>query len=264
MAKHSYREQVAIVTGASSGIGAALARQLAARGAHLVLTGRDRNRLQGVASSCQGAISITTFPGDLIDPDTRHQLVQTTLERHHRIDVLVNNAGMTMNAAFREVDVELIRRVFEIDFFAAVDLTHRCLDALCASSGRIVVMSSITGVVGVPSRTAYAAAKHALHGLFDALRVELREDGVGVTIACPSYVDTPIRHRALVAGGTIQGHDQAAGRSMLSAEEVARRTLVAAARRRRRVYMGRETMLARWLAVVSPALLERILARSAR
>ncbi len=262
MTSRTYRNQVALVTGASSGIGAAISRQLAAAGAVVVLAGRDEARLRSVADGCSGAGGVTVIPGDLVDEGHRTTLVATTLERHRRLDVLVNNAGITMNAQFADLQLALVRRLFEIDFFAAVDLTRRLLPALCESSGRIIVMSSVTGIVGVPSRTAYSAAKHALHGLFDALRVELRPYRVGITVACPGYVDTPIRHRALVASGSEQGHDQAAARSMLSAEDVARRTLRAAARRRRRVLMGRETFLARWLSVVAPGILERVLARS--
>jgi short-subunit dehydrogenase len=264
MITEAYRDRAALVTGASSGIGAALARALAEAGARLVLTGRNEERLTEVAQSCQGLADVMTVPADLSDPLQREKLVAATLEHHQRLDVLVNNAGITMNAQFADIDIDLVRRILEIDFFSVVDLTHRLLAPLCEASGRIVVMSSVTGVVGVPSRTAYAAAKHALHGLFDALRVELRPHGVGITIACPGYVDTPIRHRALVADGSEQGRDQAAQRSMLTAEEVAHRTLRAAARRRRRALMGRETVLARWLSVLSPALLERMLARSAK
>ncbi|HHQ47303.1 MAG TPA: SDR family NAD(P)-dependent oxidoreductase, partial [Acidobacteria bacterium] len=121
-----------------------------------------------------------------------------------------------------------------------------------------------TGLVGTPTRTAYSASKHALHGFFGALRVELRESGASVTIVCPGYVATPMRTRALLADGSEQGRDQAAGRRMLTAAEVARRSLDAAWRRRRLLKLGRETHLARWLSCLAPGLLDSILDRATR
>lgn len=250
------------MTGASSGIGAALAERLGREEAGVFLTGRRTDALEEVAARC--GPDAVTMAGDLTDPDFRNRLAQAVRERLGGLDLLVNNAGISMNARFEELDPEVLRRIFEINFFAPVELTRLLLSELIASRGRIVVMSSVTGLVGTPTRTAYAASKHALHGLYDALRVELRRHGVTVTIACPGYVATPIRERAVLADGSIQGHDQAAGRKMLSADEVARRTLRAAARGRRRVLMGRETRLARLLSIAAPGLLERILEKATR
>jgi short-subunit dehydrogenase len=262
MSFEGWRDMRALVTGASSGIGAALAEALAGAGARLLLTGRNREALAEVAARCGTGASI--LAGDLTDGEFRKRLAEAVRERLGGLDLLVNNAGISMNARFEELRPEVLRRIMEINFFAPVELTRLLLPELARARGRIVVMSSITGLVGTPTRTAYAASKHALHGFFDALRVELRQRGVSVTIACPGYVATPIRERALLADGSIQGHDQVAGRKMLSAEEVARRTLRAAALRRRRILMGRETRLARLLSLAAPGLLDRILERATR
>ena len=252
----------ALVTGASSGIGAAIARELGAAGARVVLTGRNEAALARVAASSGTGASF--LAGDLTDPAFRERLTEAVREHLGGLDLLVNNAGITMNARFEELESEVLRWIMEIDFFAQVELTRLVLPELFASKGRIVVMSSVTGLVGTPTRTAYAAAKHALHGLFGALRIELRSRGVSVTIACPGYVATPIRERAVLGDGREQGVDQAAGRTMLSAEDVARRTLRAAWRRRRMVLMGMETRLARILSIAAPGVLDNILEKATR
>jgi len=202
--------------------------------------------------------------GDLTEASFRGALVARLHETLGPVDMLVNNAGISMNAPFSSLEPETMRRIFEINFFAAAGLTRLLLDDLAEHSGRILVVSSVTGLVGTPTRTAYAASKHALHGLFNALRVELQPAGVGVTIICPGYVATPIRKRALLGDGRIQGRDQAAGRRMVSPEKVAAASLRAAWKRRRLVLLGSETRLARFLSIVAPSLLDAILFRATR
>lgn len=254
----------AVVTGASSGIGAAIARELAAVGARLLLTGRDLAALDRVAASCEKAGDIETVAGDLTAAEVQEEIVARAVGAFDGLDLLVNNAGISMNARFAELDEDVLREIFEINFFAAASLTHLALPELIRSRGAIVVMSSVVGLVGTPTRSAYAASKHALHGLFDALRAELRPHGVTVTVVCPGFVATPIRERALRGDGTPQGFDDAAGRRMLSPERVARATLRAAARGRRRLLLGRETRLARVLSLLAPGLLDALLARAGR
>ena len=260
-----WQGQSAIVTGASSGIGSAIAIDLARAGAQLVLTGRRQQALEGVASRCRELGGTAhTLACDLTVPEAREELSLLARRAYGALDLLVNNAGVTMNARFSELDPQVLRTILEVNFFAAADLTRIVLPDLIARRGRILVISSVTGLVGTPTRTVYAASKHALHGLYEGLRVELRDHGVGVTIACPGYVATPMRERALLADGSLQGHDQAAGRRMLAPEEVSQRALRAAWHRKRLVKMGTETYLARALSLVAPGLLERILARATR
>jgi len=257
--------QSAVVTGASSGIGAALAKRLAAGGAAVTLTGRNAARLEAVAAACRAhGAKAATVVGDVTDGAVRESIVAAALELHGGIDLLVNNAGLTMNARFVELDPAVLRRVVEVDFFAPVELTRLALPSLRRRRGRILVVSSLTGIVAPPTRTAYAAAKHALHGFFAALRIELRDDGVRVTIACPGYVDTPMRLHAVLGDGREQGRDQASGRHMLTADEVAVASLRAAARGKRMILLGRETRMARLLSIVAPGLLDRVLAKSTR
>jgi short-subunit dehydrogenase len=260
-----WNDKTALVTGASSGIGAALARRLAAAGARTVLTGRNEARLDGIAAECRAWGAPTAIvAGDLTHAATREQAVAAAMDLGGGIDLLVQNAGVTMNSLFDELEAVVFRRIFEIDFFAVVDLTRQALPSLRERRGTILVTSSLTGLVAPPTRSAYAAAKHALHGFFGSLRIELRKDHVGVTIACPGYVSTPMRIHALLGDGREQGHDQAIGRKMVTADEVAAASLQAAERRKRVVLIGRETRLARRLSLLAPALLDRMLARSTR
>ena len=262
--KREWQGKTALVTGASSGIGAALARRLAAAGAHVVLAGRDLPRLDGVAAECRAwGGTMATVAGDITDETLRARAVAAAAELGG-IDLLVHNAGVTMNARFEELEPAVVRRILEVDFFAPVELTRLALPSLRERRGAILVISSLTGIVAPPTRSAYAAAKHALHGFFGSLRVELRKAHVGVTIACPGYVDTPMRIHALLGDGSEQGHDQAAGKRMVSADEVAGAALRGVEKRKRLVLIGRDTRLARRLSIFAPALLDRVLARSTR
>ncbi len=255
----------AIITGASSGIGAAIARELASQGASVVLGGRDLIALDRVAAACiEDGGQVEAVVGDVTAREVQERLVERAIERFGGLDLLVNNAGVSMNARFAELDEEVLREIFEVNFFAAASLTRLAIPELIASRGAILVISSLVGLVATPTRSAYAASKHALHGLFDALRIELRRHGVTVTLVCPGLVATAIRQRALGADGRQQGFDDAAGRRMLSAEAVARASLRATARGKRRLLLGAETTLARALSICCPSVLEAILARAGR
>ncbi len=241
-----------------------MARELAADGARLLLTGRNLPALDRVASACAASPDLETVAGDLTAAEVQEEIVDRAVAAFGGIDLLVNNAGVSMNAPFADLDEEVLRELFEINFFAAASLTRLALPELLKSRGAVVVISSVVGLVGTPTRSAYAASKHALHGLFDALRIELRPHGVTVTVVCPGFVATPIRERALLADGTPQGFDDAAGRRMMSAEYVARATLRAALSGRRRLLLGAETRLARLLSLLAPGLLDALLARTGR
>lgn len=260
-----FRGARAVVTGASAGIGAAVCRELACRGARILLTGRNLRELDRVAGECDAlGGDVETVAGDLTDAQVQEAIIEAAVAAWDGVDLLVNNAGISMNARFAELQDEVLREIFEVNFFASAALTRLAIPYLTRSRGRIIVLSSVTGLVGTPTRSAYAASKHALHGLFDALRVELRPAGVGVTIVCPGFVRTEIRSRALLADGQAQGFDDAKGRRQMSPERVARRSLSAAAAGKRLVLMGIETRVARLLSRWAPAALDGILARAGR
>lgn len=257
-----FRNNVVVITGASDGIGAEMARQMAAQGASLALAARNAERLQAVAEECRrlggSAIALPTDVGDEAQCAT---LVERTLAEWGRIDTLVNNAGLSMWARFDEItELSIFERIMRVNFLGSVFCTHHALPHLKRSRGRIVGVSSLTGKTGVPTRSAYAASKHAMAGFFDSLRIELADEGVTVTMAYPGFVSTGIRERAFGP----DGHPLGAGnspvreREVMTVEECARLIVDAAARRRREIVMTRRARLGMWLKLLAPAAVDRI------
>ncbi len=256
-----------ILTGASSGIGRELAILLARAGSHLVLAARDAERLAGVAAECRaaGAASAEWVLADIADEAQCRALIERSVELHGRVDVLINNAGMTMWSLFRDLEtLEPFRRLIDINYLGAVYCTHAALPWLEKSRGRIVAVSSLTGKTGVPTRSGYAASKHAMVGFFDSLRIELLETGISVTLACPDYVATPTRERGYGADGQPVGESPVREAEIQSAADCARQIFVAAARRKREIIGSRRGKIGQFLKVFWPSLVDRIALRAVR
>ncbi len=252
---------VVLITGAAGGLGGALAEAYARDGAELVLADIDEAGIDTLASRCPGAL---VAAADIRDRAACEALVAAALERFGRLDVLIHNAGLTHRSAFRDTDLEVIRRVFEVNFFAAVQLTAAALPHLLANRGTIVVVSSVAGVAPLIGRTGYAASKHALHGFFDTLRTEHAADGLGVVIVCPSFIDTGFSQRALDAsGGRVRRQRANVGR-LLRPGQVAEAVVAAVRRRRRLVLVSPVAHASMWLHRLAPALYERLMRRSQR
>ena len=253
-----------VITGASDGIGAELARQVAAaQGAQaaLVLAARSDEKLRAVAAQCRASGAQTlVVPADLsFEPQCR-ALIDTAVQAFGRIDVLVNNAGMSAHALFSEVraqDLHWYEKLMKVNLWSSVWCTHAALPHLKASRGQIVAVSSLAGLMGVPGRTAYSASKFAMTGFFEALRAELANSGVSVTIAYPGVVATSIRHRGFNARGEPAGGSGLKEEDAMSAEECARLILEGMHRRRREVVMSAKAKLGRFAKLVLPALVER-------
>ncbi len=209
------------LTGASSGVGRACAQLFAAEGARLILTGRSLDRLEAVVREVQPADAIV-IPADLEDPKSIAALCEETRRRVSAIDILINNAGVGLYAPSFEAPPDLVRRMFELNFLAPVELVRR-LRPLIPRGGAIVNVSSIAGKVPLPWLSLYSASKFALNAFSDALRMELGAAGIHVLCVCPGYVDTPFRENVLQ--GTIP--DKVAGqrRFMITAEQCAQATL---------------------------------------
>lgn len=252
---------VVVITGASDGIGAELARQWAARPrVALVLAARDLERLDRVAVDCRtrGAQALVQRCDVTVQADCE-ALVAAAVGAFGRIDTLVNNAGMSAHARFDEVtDLGWYEALMRVNLWGAVWCTRAALPHLKASRGRLVAVSSLAGLVGVPGRTAYSATKFAMTGFFEALRTELAADGVSVTIAYPGVVATQIRYRGYDAQGRPAGRSGLDERGAMSVEECARLILQGAERRRRDVVMTAQGRLGRWMKLVAPALVDRI------
>ena len=262
MSDAPFRDNVVVLTGASAGIGRELALQLAAQGARLVLAAREPEKLEEAAAACRarGARALAV-PTDVGDQEQCRALIEAAMAEHGRIDTLVNNAGIGMWARFDEMrDLEPFERVMRVNYLGSVYPTFHALPHLKASRGRIVVVNSLTGLTGVPTRSGYAASKHAQAGVFDSIRVELEDSGVTVTQVYPGFVATEIRERAFGPDGKPlgKGNSPVREREVMSAEECARQTLAAAARRRRELVMTLRGKLGAKIKLVAPGLIDRI------
>jgi short-subunit dehydrogenase len=256
-------DHVVVITGASEGIGAELARQVADQGAWLALAARRAHELDLVAQDCiaRGGRAIVV-PTDVTDPSQCTHLAQRAVEAYGKIDVLVNNAGVGAHFKFADTaDLSVFERVMRVNYLGAVYATHAALPALIKSRGRIVAISSLAGKTGVPYRTAYSASKFAMHGFFDSVRIELESTGVTVTIACPGFVHTDIRKHALGSDGAPLGASPRSEHDAMALDECARQIVSAIERRQRELVM---TVRAKWGVVVkavAPGMIDRLAAR---
>ena len=260
MKADAFRGHVVIVTGASAGIGKALALQLASQGAKVVIAARRAQRLEEVAAECRalGAEALVV-PTDVTDETQCRMLVEKTVAAFGRVDMLINNAGLAATALFDEFpDLSLFHHTIDINFYGAVNCTYYALPYLKQTKGRIVGISSLGGKTAIPYNTPYCASKYGMHGFFDSLRMELYPHGVGVTLICPWWVATEFHTAQLnkdgVPRGAARGQDMYTAKTM-SAERCAEITLHAAYKRRREVLMG-PGVLAVWLKVLAPRFLD--------
>ena len=254
--------QVVLLTGASSGIGAELARQFAAEGARLALAARDVDRLHTVAAECRalGADALVV-PGDVSLEASCASIVERTVAHFGRLDILVNNAGIGSSGLFEEItDLTIFDTLMRVNYLGSVWCTAHALPHLKQSKGRLVAISSLTGLTGVPKRTAYAATKHAMAGFFDSLRIELDGSGVTVTMVYPGFVFSEINQRALSPDGTPfgdRGYQRRKGETM-ETDRCGRLILSAVAHRDRDLVMTWRGKIGRLLKLISPKLVDRI------
>lgn len=261
---NGFRHNVVVITGASKGIGAEIARQLAARGARLALAARDTVALDAVAAECRqlGAEVDARRTDVAVEGDCR-QLVEWAVARFGRLDTLVNNAGATMWARVDEIrDLRMLERIMQVNYLGAAWCTAHALPYLKASRGRIVGIASLTGLTGVPTRSGYAASKHAMRGFFDSLRIELAGSGVTVTMVYPGFVATGIRENATGPDGVPIQVDPLDPRRVMSAGECARQAIRAMERRSRELVMTPRGKAAQWLKLIAPGLVDGIARRA--
>ena len=264
--KASFKGQSVLVTGASEGIGRALALRFAADGAKLTLAARNRARLEDLAAAivALGAPLPAVFAGDLSRADDCRLAVEASIAAFGGLDVLVNNAGVTMWADLADVtDAGLIAYIMAVNYYSCAYCTFFALPHLKKSRGRLVGVSSLAGLIGVPGHSIYGASKHAIHGFLDSLRIELRGSGVSVTIVAPDFVVTEIHHRGLRGDGQAMGKRLDAAKHM-SASACAALMHRAIARRDRLLMTSARGRLASKVRDLIPAWLDRIAARGAR
>lgn len=272
----SFANKTIILTGASAGIGRALALSLAQRGANLVLAARNPAALEETIAACTNqpgtAIASGTapraiaIPTDVTQPEACQQLIEKAIAAFGQIDSLINNAGISMVTRFDEItDLSIIEQVMQVNYLGAVYCTHYALPYLKASRGLLVAISSLCGKTAVPTRAGYVASKHAMQGFFDTLRIELRGTGVDVLVVSPGFVATDIRQRALGADGQPLGQsprDESKGN--MPVDECVRQIMWAMERRKREHLMTLKGKVTPWAKLIAPGFVDRIAAYTAR
>ena len=265
MARRNFDGRTVLVTGAGGGLGRAIALRFARAGSRVVALDRDAGAVAAVQAQIERAGgACLALACDVTDATACAQAIADAVHRFGRLDVLVNNAGISQRSGFAATDLAVIRRVMDVNFYGSVHCTKAALPHLIAVRGLIVAVSSVAGYTPLIARTGYAASKHALHGFFESLRTELEPQGVGVMMVCPSFVATQIDRNALGGDGQPVRHAQVTIGGRLSPGEVAERVFAGAARRRRLLLVGRTARVAWWLSRCAPALYERLMARRLR
>jgi NAD(P)-dependent dehydrogenase (short-subunit alcohol dehydrogenase family) len=253
------KNKVVLITGGTSGIGRACAVVFGQAGARVVVTGRDEAKLAETAQQLtQLGIQHRTVRADVgVEADSA-RAIEETITAFGRLDVLINNAGISMRALFQDADLEVIKRLMQTNFFGTVFTTKFALPHVLAAKGSIVGISSIAGYRGLPGRTGYSASKFAMQGFLEALRTELLPQGVHVLVACPGFTASNIRQTALAADGSAQGESPRDEGQMMSSEEVAGHLLRAVQQRRRDLVLTGQGKLTVFLNKWLPSLTDKL------
>ncbi|MEX0900155.1 MAG: SDR family oxidoreductase [Gammaproteobacteria bacterium] len=245
------------ITGASSGIGAAIARAYAKDGARLVLSARRLGALHETRARCEvlGAAAVLVLPLDLARPETHADAVESVLAEFGRVDVLINNAGISQRSLARETLLEVDRMLMEVNFIGTVSLTKSVLPVMTRQgNGHIAVVTSLVGHIGTPLRSAYAASKHALHGFFDSLRAEIWRDGIAVTLVCPGFIRTDVSMNALAGDGSAHGIMDRGQKNGMDPDECAAKIVRGLRKRKAEVWVGGKEVFAVWIERYCPPL----------
>lgn len=235
----SFTNKVVWITGASSGIGKALALELSNRNAKLILSSRKEEELTKVKRACKHSDNVTIIPLDLEQYDTLQSKVDEALAAFGTIDILINNGGISQRSFVKDTAIKVDKKIMDINYLGTVALTKAVLPHFIANkSGHFVTTTSIVGKIGTPLRSSYAASKHALHGFFDSLRAEVHAQNIAVTLVCPGFVNTNISMNALTGDGTKQQKMDKATANGIAPEKCAKLMLKAITNKKEEVYIA--------------------------
>lgn len=254
------KDKVIIITGASEGIGRAMAKIFSKEGAKIAISARNEERLKELAKEIKNINNdVLIVRADISKQDECLNLIEQTISHFGKLDILVNNAGRTMWCQFDEIqDLGILREIIETNFYSSVYCTYYALPHLYKTRGHIVAISSVAGLTGVPCRTIYSASKHAMIGFFDSLRVEIEPKGVHVTIVAPDFVKSEIHKRALKGDGSSLGQTPMVESKIMTAEECAELILQAILKKQRLLITSKRGKIGRWLKMFCPSLVDRI------
>jgi short-subunit dehydrogenase len=256
--KNKMKDKVVIITGASSGIGKALAYEFASKGCKLVLAARRIELLEMLEKDLAPAKVLLQQTDVSIEADCK-RLINATVERFGKIDILVNNAGISMRAIFEEVELDVLRKLMDVNFWGTVYCTKYALPYLLQTKGSLVGIISIAGYIGLPGRSGYSASKFAMRGFLDTVRTENLKKGLHVLVAAPGFTASEVRKTALTASGSQQGETPRNEEKMMSAEECARHIVHAVQKRKRQLILTFiEGKLSVFLSKFFPTLIDRL------
>jgi NAD(P)-dependent dehydrogenase (short-subunit alcohol dehydrogenase family) len=256
-----FDRKVVVITGGCAGIGRALAMRLAQAGVRLVIFDLEQQALDSLVQHLADhhnaeALGVLC---DVADSDAVERAMKLTVERFGGIDVLVNNAGITHRSSFADTELAVFQRIMAVNYFGALHCTKAALPSLIARNGQVIVLSSLSGFAPLLYRSAYNASKHALHGLFETLRHELKDADVNVMLVCPGFTATDLRKNALVGNGSVAAQPSLAMGKVASPQDVAEAIYQGALKRRRLLVLSNVGWRARLLAQFFPRIFERVL-----
>jgi short-subunit dehydrogenase len=264
----SLKDKVIWITGASSGIGEALAYELARKGARLILSARRKSELERVKGNCIASAqpNVRVLALDLYKPETLQLSTEAAIQLFGHVDILVNNSGISQRSFVKDTSIDVYRQIMEVNYFGAITLSNYLLPHfLKRQVGHFVTVSSVTGKFGTPYRSGYAASKHALHGFFDSLRAELWKEcrSIKVTMICPGFIHTPITLSAITGDGTPLGKMDDAQYQGMPAGQCAVKMARAIEKQKNEVYIGGREVMGVYIKRMFPNLFARIIRTTA-
>jgi short-subunit dehydrogenase len=252
-------KKVAIITGASSGIGLACARQFASKGYAVVLAARSLEKLAQIELELKkNGNDVLTIQADVCSENDCKKIIEETIKQYNRIDILINNAGISMRALFKDLDLKVIHSLMDTNFWGTVCCTKYALPFILKEKGSIVGVSSIAGFMGLPGRTGYSASKFAMQGFLETIRVEHLKEDLHVMIVAPGFTASNIRNAALNAKGNMQGESPRDENKMMSSEEVALNIYKGVINRKRLIVLTFQGKMAVFLRKFFPGIIDRI------
>lgn len=262
------KDKVVIITGGSSGIGKALAHSFGKRGSRIVITGRNQEALNLASSELRAdGIEVLALICDVSKEEDNKRMAEETIKKFNKIDILINNAGISMRALFEDVDLDVVKKVMDINFYGVLYATKYCLPEIIKNKGSVVGISSIAGFRGLPGRTGYSASKFALQGFLEVLRTELLYKDVHVLTASPGFTASNIRKKSLTADGSMQGESPRKEDKMMTAEECAEHIYHATRKRKRQIILttqGKLTVfLNKWIPGIVDKMVYKVMAKEA-
>jgi NAD(P)-dependent dehydrogenase (short-subunit alcohol dehydrogenase family) len=263
--RQSFRNKVVVVSGAASGIGAAICQRFAAEGAKIGLLDMDETGVKAAADKLKGAgADAVGLKCDVVNEAECTSAIGAVIELFGGVDLLVNNAGITQRSAFVDTKTSVYRKVMEVNFYGSLNCTRAAINSLIDRKGSIIVIESLAGLTPLLGRTGYCASKHALHGFFTSLRSELRASDVHIMLVCPGFVKTNLQTRALGGDGRVTAHPQSVVGKPTSAEKVAEAIYKGALNKRYLLVLTPVGKLAYWISRLAPILYERLMARQVK